>query len=1097
MSKGGFKAFRGAAPTAAAYLLETTSARLDEYYSEGEDRSIQHVVLSDGGIEQGTLSSEEFKAWMEHRDPETGQQRGTFRQRMYVGEDGALKMGGTPLFQETLISSSKSLSLAAAADPRIAEALEAAQARAAVAGAVALKDHAVTRVGPKGGQYQVKLEQMEITSVQHKTSRAGDPHFHRHVQLVPKGLAEGKWRAIDGKTLYRLSGRVHAAADLSMSTDMELRAAIAQAGYTWIPGEGGGKIAEFEPLVDSFSTRRDQIEANRESQEAQWRAEHPGQEPGPKQLRAWDQLGWAQQRPQKSVKGQDASFDVEELGRGLGSVEGTNLDQILAGQRADQIDPEIIAMTALDDLSQQHSAWSTADMKAAIDRRIAQTYLLGDDGLEELRTAAAEAAMAQQHSFYDDGFVVEGNRHFTSHAVLATHEQLESRLDARAQRGGQDGEVNADRGAYNLSEEQIKAAQAITGSHSLVVVEGAAGAGKTSMLEAANEQLQADGRRMVVVSPTKRGALEAGAAIGAEGNSVHALLYRAGASIDEENGKWMLPQVWKAQPEATKLDANTVLVVDEAGMLDQETARVLHQYVDDAKLGTLVLTGDTKQLAAVGRGGYMAQAAKQSTSYADLTDVRRFRTPEGQLDTQYADASVELRQRRNVDEFYHLLEERGQVQIGTSDEVINRVAETVALESMAGEKSLAITATNATAQRVNHAVFERLSAAGAIDSSRVVEGMDGDSIAAGARVATRKNDRELQVANRQSFTVDHVTDDGRITVIDDQGRYQELNAQYVAENVQLAYCVTAHGSQGMTVDTAHTVLSDEMGAAGAYVGLTRGRTANVLHAVAADRDEAREQFASAMAREGADLGLHDALSQSLSEMDGLDLDAELSQPQQPQVLEPRARIVQDLSETDMDQAELIAVVREHFADGSVDVDFQLASYDDAAQGQKSLRLQAEKTGQHLSADEYDNLTIASGATTHEFEDSTLEEIGLQLDATGGNSTVVEGKHVLAVRGSIAQDSQGGYQVDLTSMKPSAQHELIEKDVLSRQRAAEDKSHKQASTAAPATPATETAPAKPMTPAMEKIKAMRARQAAQNKRIREREQSQSQSYGMGL
>src|SRR5699024_2865487 len=191
-------------------------------------------------------------------------------------------------------------------------------------------------------------------------------------------------------------------------------------------------------------------------------------------------------------------------------------------------------------------------------------------------------------------------------------------------------------------------------------------------------------------------------------------------------------------------------------------------------------------------------------------------------------------------------------------------------EQQAGRSTIAVTSTNAAAQQINHAVYERLVDAGVIDPATVTYGRDGDPIAAGAQVATRENDRELGVANRQTWTVRGVNADGRITVADPTtGHHRTLDADYVAEHVQLAYAVTGHGAQGMTVDTAHTVLSDEMDAAGAYVGMTRGRTANVLHVVAVDEQDAREQFIDAFARDSADRGLDEARKQVERDMHGI------------------------------------------------------------------------------------------------------------------------------------------------------------------------------------------------------------------------------------
>lgn len=901
MSKGGFKAFRGSSATATSYLLERDSKRLDDYYDEGADRTIQHGVVGDAGADMGTLSSEQFRAWMEHTDPFTGETRGSFRQRTSIDREGNKTVGGTPLYQETLISSSKSLSIAAASNPRIAEALERAMERATIAGAEALKEHAVTRVGKRGEQRQVKPEAIEFTSIQHMTSRSGDPHCHRHMQISPKVWAAGKWRALDGAVLYRLSERVHAAADLAMSTDIELRQAIADEGLTWEPGEGGGNITEYLPFVDEFSTRRDQIAEKRETLEAQWRIAHPGVEPGPKQLQAWDQFGWAQDRPEKQKDSSVKAIEPADLSARIPAVAQGNPAREVKQQSADEVSHEAIARGALDDVAQQRSAWSRADLKAAIDRRIATSYLVGETGVAELRAAALVVAETELVNLYDEGVEIEGSRHYTSKAVQATEQAIESGLTSRAQRPGRDGQITADRGGFSLTDGQVAAGQAIAGDHGLVVIEGAAGTGKTTMLQAANEQIVKDGRRIVAVSPTKRGALEMGDAIGAEGDSVHSLLVRAGANFDD-NGKWTFPTEWKPQRPEHQMDKDTVLVVDEAGMLDQETAAALHKYADDRGVGTLVLLGDTKQLPAVGRGGYLANAARLATQAHDLRDVQRFKTSEKKIDQVYADASLKLREGQDTEGFFDLLSSRGQVRTGTSAEVIDRVAETVALELEADKSSIAIASTNATAQRINHQVYDHLVRAKVIDPTRTVEGRDGDPIAAGARVATRQNDREMQVANRQVWTVKRVNEDGRVIVRDDEGHHSTLEADYVRDHLQLAYAVTAHGSQGMTVDTAHTVVSDQMDAAGAYVGLTRGRYANVLHAVAVDEQDAREQFLEATRRASHDRGVHGAQQQIQRDVDGLDVSVLKPGPEQGggsqrAVLEPAGGPKPELGQT--------------------------------------------------------------------------------------------------------------------------------------------------------------------------------------------------------
>lgn len=869
MSKGGFKAFRGSARTATEYLLERDSVKLDDYYREGSERTVEHGVVSRGQVEMGTFTPEEFRTWMEHRDPETDDVRGVFRPRSYVDtHTGEVKVGGTPLYQETLVSVDKTLSLYAAANPEFAAILERVMGRATTAGVAALSEKTVTRIGARNAQRQVKFDRIEFTSVQHTTSRSGDPHYHRHVQLLTVGMVNGEWRGLAGQALYRNAALFNKAADLAISTDVEMREYLATQGLTWTPGDGGGQIVELLGQVDDFSERRDMIELNREERELEWRMANPGEEPSQKLRQSWDTYAWAKDRPTKEPQ---HDLTPEGMAARIAAITPMNTAHTMTAQTAAEIDPAVVAEGALVDLSSARSAWSQSDMIAAIDDRLAGMYLIGSEGVPELRKAALSQVLERCISFLDEGIEVVGSRHYTSGYVVELDRKISDALTMRAMIPGDFAEVNPDRDGFTLSQEQQIAAEAIAGTHQLVVIQGAAGAGKTTMLEAAAESIEAQGRKLMVVSPTKRGAIEAGDVLGVDGDSVHALLYRAGATVDE-TGRWELPEVWRDQPEAWRMGADTVLVVDEAGMLDQETAAALHAYVDSQRVGTLVLSGDAAQLAAVGRGGYLARAAQLAGMSLDLTDVRRFRTDSGDIDQKYAEMSLLLRDRTDTETVFEELAGRGLVQVSELETQIENVSESVALEVAHGKTSVVITATNSAASRVNRAVFDRLVDAGGIDVSVTTIGRDGDPIAAGALVATRQNDRELGVANRQTWLVDSVNADGRVTVKDpNTGHRRTLSAEYVASNVQLAYAVTGHGAQGMTVDVAHTLLSDEMNASGAYVGLTRGRFANVLHVVGEDLDDAKTQFLGAFDRDEVDLGLESALEQVERDIEGLDI----------------------------------------------------------------------------------------------------------------------------------------------------------------------------------------------------------------------------------
>lgn len=160
------------------------------------------------------------------------------------------------------------------------------------------------------------------------------------------------------------------------------------------------------------------------------------------------------------------------------------------------------------------------------------------------------------------------------------------------------------------------------------------------------------------------------------------------------------------------------------------------------------------------------------------------------------------------------------------------------------------------------------------DDVHLTYGSDGLPIGSGDVIQTRRNDSELGVANRQTWTVRHVSDDGEVWAREsgtgrEHRRSVGLGADYVAEHTHLAYATTSYGVQSATTPAAHRLLSDALDGAGMYVGMTRGQHRNTLHVVAADLDEAREQFTTALQRDRADRGLADATRAARDAVSGL------------------------------------------------------------------------------------------------------------------------------------------------------------------------------------------------------------------------------------
>src|SRR5207247_3584044 len=123
----------------------------------------------------------------------------------------------------------------------------------------------------------------------------------------------------------------------------------------------------------------------------------------------------------------------------------------------------------------------------------------------------------------------------------------------------------------------------------------------------------------------------------------------------------------------------------------------------------------------------------------------------------------------------------------------------------------------------------------------------GNNAGAGNLMQSRRNDWRLAqykenrraVFNRDEFEVIETRADGGLIVAPLErgtrrrvpGETVELPATYVREHVALGYAATVHSSQGLTVDTVHSVTTQNTSLYALYVAMTRGRIANTTHVV--------------------------------------------------------------------------------------------------------------------------------------------------------------------------------------------------------------------------------------------------------------------------
>lgn len=875
--RGGLVFFRGAGAAARAYL-ESDHSHADEYYLADAGAVAAWKAWDGQGVETSaaTLDGASYQAWVDWKDPKSGLLRGTPREETRISRSGEIVVNpASPRFVEMTINCDKSLSVAAALDPAVSAALDDAQAAAGEAMNRYMAQNSVTRVGPRGEQRLVPVERIESVAVVHRSSRAGDPHRHVHMQWGTRVFAEGQWRGLHTAATLKQQGALRGVGEATINSDARLHAALADAGFTF--DAATGRVTNLDEHARVMSKRANQIEANRARFEREWRTAHPGQEPDAAALREWDQKAWAFERPRKRQATENAEQKwVREL-----REEGLQVDAFApvarpAAVTLDQLDRAAIAEHVVMVAGSKASAWSVADLEGHVGVLVGQTSVRATP--EEVtvfaRTVAAQVAANLPQLHMDvPGQVPGWVRHLTSERVQRIEEELRASLTDRAMASGLIIDTDAP-ALTGLNAEQSTAARALSTRAPLIVIEGAAGSGKTTMLAAARDLGQAEGLRFVVLAPTLRAANEAASSIGAHASSVHKLVHEHGFRWDDD-GRWTRLAVGEVDPATGaiyegpsaeyRVDADTRVVVDEAGMIDQDLAHALVTVANE-NAAPLAMIGDRAQLPAIGRGGVLDMAVAVHPRPLDLTELHRFR------EAGYADLTLRMRDRVEPRALFEQLHERGNLVVHeTPEKAWEAITADVSRRAAAGASVAVAVATNDQAAELNALVQAAHADAGRTRTPGVeVAGSDALTLRVGDRLMTRRNNSELGVANRDTWTVDRVHRDGSVSV-SEGAKQARLPREYVEQNTHLAYASTEYGVQGATVDYGHGVITDASSAQAVYVAATRGREQNVLHVVAESHVEARDVFAAAMGREAGDRGTDAAREAAQRDVEGITL----------------------------------------------------------------------------------------------------------------------------------------------------------------------------------------------------------------------------------
>ena len=718
----------------------------------------------------------------------------------------------------------------------------------------------------------VRTEGLVAARVLQTTSRDLDPQLHEHIVVanLVRGKDDRRWRTLDSPRLYDTRPLASTVWGRRFRTEM-----TARLGVEWGEPTGRG-IREIVGVPAELKIRWSQRSQAIQEQVAKWAEAHDDDElkrtvnPGAAAAKAatvtrslkdesetmtQKRVRWHTEAAELGINPADvAAATTERVGedtteRQLARWATGHPDGVR--HELNESYPDLLGKVVAAELTERLTSWDRIEwlataaehapdwMPAEWLHQIADRELGGRDGSWVTQRAATDPAGRP------------GSERWTTRETLR-RERLVQEWAAQARQPGSGRSVGEPQAReamrlVRLSDQQRATAMdiAISGRRLHTVI-GPAGAGKTTTMSALAAAARAGGIPLRALAAAQDVTARLGKELRLAG--IDDGLFGTGEPFGSEHRAHNITRYLLQQPGPDHEEG--WWIIDEASQVPTTDWMRLMARADQVG-ATIIAVGDPNQTGSVGPGGMFEVIATEAAGDKDPAVADACHTLDEVWRMEQAwERKASLRLRAGdptvVDDYLAA----GRV-IGGDD--FGRLLGEMIDASRQGEEILVTAATNAHVDQLNDRMQGPIIGERDPGLERRITWHDGRversrTVGVGDLVRSRLNNYQARthkgrpVVNGATWTVTAVTAGGLWAENNDQGRVLLDNAYldkripadqpYNDEDkgrptVELGYASTIHSAQGRTVDRSLTIVTPGTGAEALYVGLTRGKRANL------------------------------------------------------------------------------------------------------------------------------------------------------------------------------------------------------------------------------------------------------------------------------